>query len=509
MNLRKALAKWRSDPVTFAQELINPETGKPFLLYPEQSTFLREAVRRGAEGRLLYPLLIFSAPKKSGKTTLDAIFHLYVILVLGGRYAEGECYANDAEQAQGRVFQSIARIVDATPWLAAEARITQNVIEFTATGSTITAKASDYAGSAGGNQNICSFTELWAYTQERARRLWDETVPVPTKAISCRFVDTYAGFEGESELLEELYKQGLKGKLIGPDLYAQPGSMLMYWSHQPRAPWQTPAWLTSMRAQLRPNAFLRMITNVWVSGEEAFVDAEWWEKCKDANARPVIADPTLQVFGGVDGSVKHDYTAIVLTAWDYQTKRVRLVYFRVFKPSFLNPIDFERDVEGTLLDLRRRFALREVRYDPYQLQASAQRLIRAGVPMVEFPQTPANLTEASTNLFELIKGANLVVYPDAALDKAIKQTVAVETPRGWRLAKEKTSARIDVVVALAMAALATVQAGQSAPIDVAAGSYVPDAGERRAETNMRVRELGIASGNASPWDGNSAVSPWD
>lgn len=473
MNLRIELRRWRADPVAFAERLVDPETSKRFRLYPAEKRFLREAARRTAEGRLLYPLLIFSAPKKSGKTTLNAIWHLYVILVLAGRFGEGECFANDAEQAQGRVFLMIARIVQATPWLSAEAHITQNRIAFEATGSTITAKASDFAGSAGGNQNICSFTELWAYTQERARRLWDETVPVPTKKISCRFVDTYAGFEGESELLEDLYKQGLKGKRLGPGLYARPGVMLMYWTHKLRAPWQSDEWRSQMHNELRPNAYLRMIENRWVSGEEAFVDAESWARCVDPDARPVPADPGLSVWVGVDASVKRDSTAIVATAWDYHTKRVRLVFHRIFQPSRLNPIDFERDIEATLLELQQRFAVREVRYDPYQMQASAQRLTSAGVPMVEFPQTVSNLTEASNNLFELIKGANLITYPDPALDRAIQQTVAVETTRGWRLAKEKTSSRIDVVVALAQAALATVQHGQAGPIDFSGAHTEP------------------------------------
>jgi phage terminase large subunit-like protein len=435
------------------------------------------------------------------------MFHLYIIVVLGGRYAEGECHANDMEQSAGRVFQSIARIVEATPWLASEARITQNCIEFTATGSTITAKASDYAGSAGGSQSITSFTELWAYTQERARRLWDETVPVPTKQVSVRIVDTYSGFENESELLLELYKTGLKGTVIAPDLYAQPG-MLMYWSHQPRAPWQTPEWLQSMRTQLRPNAYLRMIENRWVSGEESFVDAEQWQRCIDPDARPVIADSALQVWLALDASVTSDFTAIVGTTWDQQSKQVRLVYHRIFQPTRANPIDFERDVEGTLLDLKRRFAVREVRYDPFQMAASAQRLIRAGVPMVAFPQTVSNLTESSNNLFELIRGGNLRVYDDAALNKAVAQTVAVESARGWRLAKEKTSSRIDVVVALAMAALPTVQLGQSAPVNMA-DAYVPDASERAAALDVHLREMSAEAGFPSPWDGNCAASPWD
>jgi phage terminase large subunit-like protein len=114
-----------------------------------------------------------------------------------------------------------------------------------------------------------------------------------------------------------------------------------------------------------------------------------------------------------------------------------------------------------LLDLRRRFWVREVRFDPYQLVAVAQRLTAASLPMVEFPQSVPNLTESSTNLFEAIKGSNLRVYPDDEIRLAVNRAVALETSRGWRIAKEKQSHKIDVVVALAMAALGAVQQGQT------------------------------------------------
>jgi hypothetical protein len=77
-----------------------------------------------------------------------------------------------------------------------------------------------------------SFDELWGYTSERSRRLWDEMVPSPVRRISCRLVTTYAGFEGESTLLEELYKRGLAQEQIGIDLRAGDG-LLMFWSHTP------------------------------------------------------------------------------------------------------------------------------------------------------------------------------------------------------------------------------------------------------------------------------------
>jgi len=124
-------------------------------------------------------------------------------------------------------------------------------------------------------------------------------------------------------------------------------------------------------------------------------------------------------------------------------------------------VDFEATIEATLLELRRRFQVCAVRYDPYQMASVAQRLARAGLPMWEGPQVAGYLTETSTNLFELIKGRNLISYPDPDLKLAISRAVALETSRGWRIAKDKTSHRIDVVVALAMAALDAVRSGQS------------------------------------------------
>ena len=57
-----------------------------------------------------------------------------------------------------------------------------------------------------------------------------------------------------------------------------------------------------------------------------------------------------------------------------------------------------------------------------------------------------------------VKGRNLAVYPYADIRLAISRAVAVESARGWRIAKDKQSHKIDVVVALAMAALAAVRA---------------------------------------------------
>jgi len=77
-------------------------------------------------------------------------------------------------------------------------------------------------------------------------------VPPPTRKVACRLTTTYAGFSGESQLLEELYRRGMAQPQVGTSLHAGDG-LLMAWHHEPVAPWQTEAWLAEMRRSLRPN----------------------------------------------------------------------------------------------------------------------------------------------------------------------------------------------------------------------------------------------------------------
>ena len=68
-------------------------------------------------------------------------------------------------------------------------------------------------------------------------------------------------------------------------------------------------------------------------------------------------------------------------------------------------------------------------------------------------------------LLELIKRKQIVCYESDELRNAIAKTVAIESARGWRLGKAKQSDRVDPVIALAMSALATVQAGRPGPYE--------------------------------------------
>jgi phage terminase large subunit-like protein len=180
-----------------------------------------------------------------------------------------------------------------------------------------------------------------------------------------------------------------------------------------------------------------------------------------------VSSKTLGIYVGVDASIKHDQTAVVAVSFDPASQLTRLVFHRVYQPAPDDPLDFEHTVERTLLDLKQRFQLRKVLFDPYQMQATAQRLLKANVPVEEFPQSVPNITAASQNLFELIQSQALIAYPDAELRLAVSRDVAVESSRGWKISKATANHKIDLVVALAMAAYAAVQGLQAVRIAAA------------------------------------------
>jgi hypothetical protein len=83
--------------------------------------------------------------------------------------------------------------------------------------------------------------------------LFDEAVPVPTIKVSGRLLVTYAGFTNESTLLETLYKRGLQGEEIAPELYAQPG-LLMYRTHSINRSPDVLQWAQAQKRDARPTA---------------------------------------------------------------------------------------------------------------------------------------------------------------------------------------------------------------------------------------------------------------
>jgi phage terminase large subunit-like protein len=459
------LERYPKDPLAFLDDLVRKnELGQPFRLLNHQREILRLAFDFSNREYLPYDTLLYSCPKKSGKTTINAFLTLWWAFT---QEAPNEILiiANDLEQAQGRVFKALAGLIHHNRDLAQSAEIQSRQI-LLSNRTTIVALASEYTGAAGSNHGLTSWDELWGYTSESSRRLWEELTPVPTRRNSIRFITTYAGWENESKLLWDLYRLGVdnaehpdgRGERLHPDLpiYAnREARLFIYWDHEARMPWQTPAYYAGQRRSLRPPTYLRIHENRWAVAESTFITPDLWDPCIAPECAPLLPTEQHALCVGVDASTKRDSTAVVGV---YRVEdRIILACHRIWQPSGNQPLDLEATVEEYLRNLSERYFVQKILCDPYQLHRSITTLEAAGLPIEEFPQTTANTTRMGQTLFDLLNGKNLRLYSAADLRAQALNTIAVESPRGWRIAKEKAARKIDAIVALAMACVAAVE----------------------------------------------------
>jgi LAGLIDADG-like domain/Terminase large subunit, endonuclease domain len=438
-------------------------------------------------------------------TTTSAMAILYIIGALGDERAEGYVASNSREQSADRVFADCAAIVRASPDLAAVANVRNDAIEFPDKMAFIKTVTTEASSAAGGRPTIVVFDELWGFQNRASHRLWDELVTTPTTRISLRFTVTYAGFTGESDLLESLYRQIFSedNELqhgvteLAPDLYAK-GRMLVYWTHEMRAPWITEEWIETQRRSYSTAQFARIMENRWVSSESTFIEGNSYDHCVDKTFRPPERAPHLHVWAAVDASVKKDSTAIVTVALDSEEvseQKTILDEIRASKYPHHNPlvemmaalpwkqdfddsvhpptladlrvkvvdhkiivphgkmIDFSK-IENYLIGLSRRYHVELIAFDPYQMVSLAQGLTRFGLPMYELTQTVAHAISFTELLRDLIQQMRLRVYPSDDLRSHVLNAASKESERGIRIIKRTKSARIDAAIALAMACFA-------------------------------------------------------
>jgi len=435
--------------------------GQLIRFLPHQHKVFEKALKLDQDGRLPYSTILYSCVKKSGKTTLNACVACWFAYELAPG-TEIIVAANDLEQAAGRVYRMARNFIERNPILYSEVMsITQREITLK-NGTTIKAIPSDATGEAGANQSLSSFDELWGYTSERSRRLFEELTPVPTLKNSARFISTYAGYVGESDLLEDLYRRGKSGRRLWTRLPCwENGRLFMYWDSKPRMPWQTPEYYREQREDLRPIAFMRLHRNQWVSSENALFDMAKWDACVDKTHKAPLPDKNIRLFIGVDASVKKDRSAVVSVYFD--NGRLMLGPKRWWQPSRKHPMDLEATIEAYLLQLARGFTVQAVLYDPFQFHRSATTLKRQGLPMREFPQSVPNLTQMGSTLYDLVESKNITLYPCKDLRGEAAVAVAKERDRGLQITKDRSGDKIDQIVALAMCAFEASCCGDPGP----------------------------------------------
>ncbi len=398
-----------------------------------------------------FNLVYVEAGRGHGKSTLAAMAAIEWCLFEAP--AEVVIVAGDADQA-GIILTIMARIIAANAYFAATFEVQRDRVTVPATGTTCRVLSSDALtnfGLGGVAQTFVAICdELWVWQRPE---LWEAIISSTGKVKRWRvLVLSNAGILGQSTVAWKLRETARSG--VDPEMH--------FWrADGPVASWVTPAWVDQQRRLLMPGAFRRLILNEWTEAASEFITPEEW----DVLVAPLRA-PWPDVRGGVvvgldaSRSAKRgaDTTAAVALRRDGQ--QTVLVAHRIWEPKGESgDIDLRTTVLPFLLELRTKYGQVQCHYDPYNMSTLAQMGRESGLLMVETPQTLPRQAEFTQALLDAIRARALIVYPCPDLRQHVLNATLIETARGVRLAKEKSSAKVDGAVALAMAVHALTSGG--------------------------------------------------
>lgn len=441
-----------------AAEFYIPELRGPITIAPYQFAVLREAYRRDEHGQYVYNTILWSDIKKSAKSCLCAAVALERMTAQS--YASTKIIGNDIKQADSRTAFYARRAVQLNPRLQQMIGVKQYRMEF-GNHSVIEAIPIDPTGEAGGNDDLIIYTEAWGLKDKKDLQMWEEMRLSPTKFGNSQiWVESYAGYEGESPVLWNLYEHGvLNGERIdlgieGLEVYRN-GSQLSLWNTSPRLAWQTSEYYASEAATLTDSAFNRVHRNQWASSADKFIPDEWWTACQ-AELPPLRQAQSVII--AVDANESDDCFGVLMLSRQGDTVHVRSA--RKWQPkkgqkqiyvNEDNPDDTTYP-EGEIRRLVREYNCVEIAYDKFQLHDMMNRLRhKIGVNCRSFKQGDERAI-ADKQLYDLAKERRILHDGNADLTAHISN--ANKKPEGdrIRIVKRQQSMKIDLAVCASMAA---------------------------------------------------------
>jgi len=441
----------------------------PIRLADYQKRVIKEALSRNPDGTLKYSTILWSEPKKSGKTAIAAAVGMYMATThdTGMIY----CLANDGKQSKDRIFTSMAQCIRLHTKLGGDLADTAKVAYSRAkiildNGSQIEAVPCDAAGEAGAEPLMTIWSEMWGYAQKHKARIWSEmTIPPTLYGYALRWVESYAGYEGESTVLWNLYDKGVNQGRRHPNFMDLPvyvndaARQFTLWSHTPMQPWQTQGYYNAEAEMLTPNEFRRIHKNQWVTSTTSlFDDMILWDRCHDSQiARSLPPGDMTPMIIALDAGYASDCAAIYGVTrhpddeWDAEVRRVVERYAVAFKPEKGKKLNFSNTMVPAIERLCDNYNIYNVVYDPYQLHKMCTDMkLQGTAPFTEFSQAGRRL-RADRQLYDMIIHRQFIHSGDDDVGQHVANCAKKEEGKHMRFVKISASRPIDLIVAASMA----------------------------------------------------------
>ena len=481
--------------------------GNPFKMRPFQRKFIRDIYEPHIDGKRCVRRGILSIGRKNGKSALIACLAL---AHLCGPECEvnGEIYSAATERDQAAlVFKMAAQIVRATPELEAEIKIvdsTKTMVHY-ASGSFYRAISAEAASKFGFNPTFVIYDEL---AQARNRDLYDALDTSMGAREEPLFISISTQSADPNHILSLLIDDGLKhdDPASVVHLYQTPDDVDI---------WDEKTWYASnpalgdfrsiedmrtlaSRAKRMPSfesSFRNLFLNQRADPSIKWIARSTWESCEyDLDIKNYAG---VECYGGLDLSYTIDFSAC---AWvfagpdglldvfvDYwrpedglqdAIKHDRAPYDEWHKLGYLRLTDGKviklAPIAQRMAEIMDKADLKCVAYDRYRHKELNEHLIDMGIelPMQEHPQgfrrmgklkdyndkpikdNPLWMPSSIQYLENLILEQKIRIAINPLLRWNVSNTVIREDPAGTDnkiFDKRRSTARIDGVVALAMA----------------------------------------------------------
>ncbi|MET7982532.1 terminase large subunit [Streptomyces sp. NPDC005281] len=503
-----AKSRWHEDNTDgiFACDLIQnylrltkgPRRGDLVELREWQADLICDVLRLepGSSRRRQYWTYLLLVPRKNSKSLLGAG------LAIDGIFDEpgAEVYSCAADKDQAKIiFGEVRAAVEMAPELDAKQggllKVYRDAIEYPATGSVYRALSAEAFTKEGLNPSRVLFDELHAQPNPE---LWlvmnqgSDTRQQPLiVGISTFGVKTDSSGEDsvcytQYQYAKKIISGELKDPRYGARIY-ETNDRTRGFRYLDRRVWERanpafgdfldPEKMAAVSRKVPEADFKTKRLNIWVNQAKAWLPEGAWEKCAAPKTTiPDGADVTL----GFDGSFNNDSTALmvcqvpeplvfdpdapeheVLTPEERErlaaglNANLRRAHLDVVQ-AWEKPADAPHDwtvpileVEDAIRKACRRWNVREIVCDPARWARTYQVLEEEGLPVVEFPQSPARMVPATQRFYEGVMNRGFTHSGDPRLARHVANAVVRNTSRGLMIFKDSKGSprKIDLTVA--------------------------------------------------------------
>jgi phage terminase large subunit-like protein len=464
--------------------------GQTFTLAPWQAFVVGSLFGwQRADGLRRFRTAYCAVPRKNGKSTLSAGIGLYLLVADGEQGAEVYSAATTRDQAR-IVFDEAKRMVGSSPALKRRVQVLINNLHVAATASRFMPLSSDASSMDGLNVHGAIIDELHAHKTRGVVDVLDTATGARRQPLL--FEITTAGYDRHSICFEhhDYAIKLLEGTLQDDSWFAFIASADEGDDWTDPKVWRkaNPSFGLSVKeddlarkaekAIALPgaqNAFRRMHLNEWTEQAERWIDLTAWDACSGSvNPEQLRGRPC---FGGLDLSTTTDITAL---AWVFppehddglwcvlsryfvpeenlrkRAERDRVPYDLWTRQGFIeatngNVVDYGA-IEQRILADSALFQVKEIAYDPWNATHLALRLQDEGAAMVEFRQGFRSMAAPTRELEKLIVSRKLAHGGNPVTRWMAANVAVAQDPAGnLKPAKDKSTERIDGIVALIMA----------------------------------------------------------